>query len=673
MSENMDEPPSRPSEEGTTKAPKDKSCPYCHQAFTSSSLGRHLDLYIRERNPKAPDGIHDVEAIRKTRQNITRRQPKGALGRRATSASAASVSRRSPASADAESSAARSPLSQRDNSQAGAGPGAGTGTPNNYPFHKVRWEDTGVIRNLAVPEAGSDADADGASRRGSRSGPSQRSASRQTLKQQLDARQQVQDAEDRARASELALWELLASFRAAKFVSLFPVEPRTSSSSLLTRLDRQEIEMNSMPFDFDPFSLDFPALTLKCLDPPPTLFASTQHPTSSSWSILPPGHAQLESLRAYFKEEFRHWKNACATATTAVAEELTYPPSSHIGRTDTKAEVLAAEKAAEKMEKHVSDHLAATYSIWNGLPQEQREQLWRLELARGVGRKQKEVDKLKEGQHLLRQENANLKTQVKQLTRLQQPREFKIAPPSTVYMDEKLVKRLLENGLTKKQDCVGFDLGDRHVEIGVIVSSVIDRWKKVIVSTRTANRGPQSQLPPDTGTAEEREPSPGGSAGETSLARQQEETQRPRQPAQARQPQSAAGTSRLPSAASTAASLTPRVPTTSAVNSAAPSVSAHADLEEDQDVSMSDADAESDADPDPDGDADGDTDADADADMDDDDDHGGYTNGHLRAAQPQQPQQQQQMLHPAVSMPPRQTGRLEVSRTRQEMWCRQGE
>ena len=229
MSENMDETPDRPAEESTTKAVKDKNCPYCHQAFTSSSLGRHLDLYIRDKNPKAPDGVHDVDAIRKTRQNITRRQPKGALARRATSASAgtpASVSRRSPGSVDAESCAARSPLSQRDNSQSGAG--AVAGAPSKYPFNKLRWEATGVINNIAAREGGADREAEGddGPSRGSRSGPSQRSVGRQTLKRQLDARQQVQDAEDRARASELALRELLGSLRAAKLVSLFSAGPQ---------------------------------------------------------------------------------------------------------------------------------------------------------------------------------------------------------------------------------------------------------------------------------------------------------------------------------------------------------------------------------------------------------------------------------------------------------------
>jgi len=224
----MDETsPSRPPEESstTTKAVKDKTCPYCHQAFTSSSLGRHLDLYIRAKNPKAPDGVHDVDAIRKIRQNITRRQPKGAAARRATSVSvgtAATETQHSPASSsgDAESSATKSPRADR-NPRAKAAAAA-----SNYPI-KFRWEATGVINDLAAREgevAGRDAEGDAAGR-AQKPGPSQRSVSRQTQKQQLEMRQQMQDAQDSARAAELALRELLSSWRAAKFVSFSLLNP----------------------------------------------------------------------------------------------------------------------------------------------------------------------------------------------------------------------------------------------------------------------------------------------------------------------------------------------------------------------------------------------------------------------------------------------------------------
>ncbi|SPQ23250.1 74d09585-04cc-4be3-9945-885e61176121 [Thermothielavioides terrestris] len=616
----MEEGANPPAEANAPKAVKDKKCPYCHQAFTSSSLGRHLDLFIREKNPKAPDGVHDVEAIRRIRQNITRRQPKGSLARRATLAAAP---RKSPE--DARSPAAASPLSQT----ATAGrPLVRDYGPRIYPF-KTTWEATGVINDIASPE-----------------GRPRRFASQQTLEQQLDARQQMQDAQDTARAAELALRELLGSLRAAK----------------------QHIDNGSMPFDFDPFSLDFPALTLQCLDPPPTLFASTQHATPTSWSILPPGRSQLEALHAYFREEFRKWKIACTGATTAVIEELTYPPPLHPGRTDIKAEVLKAEKTAEKMEKHVYDHLEATYSIWNGLAPEQREQLWRLELARGVGRKQKEVEKLKQVQHFLSQENASLKMQVEQLTRLQQPREFKIAPPSTVYFDEKLVAHVLEQGVSRsRKDSVGFDIADRHSDLGTLVSSVIGRWKNVVVAARSASSGLKTQLRLNTGVTGES--SPGSSTGDASsqLPRESGQSQppssgRPNRPAQYPAYTGASRTNYAASAASTTTSLTPQTTTAPAVPREGASITPHAE-EEDKDEEMSDqeagpgSDAEAGAHAEGNAARDNETDTDGDADM--EDGLGGYPDARFQAYQRQR---QNPRLTDPVSAP--QLGRLEVARSR---------
>lgn len=96
--------------EVTTKAPKDRCCPYCGQSFTSSSLGRHLDLYIKDKNPKAPDGLHNVDEIRKLRGSITRRQPRRGT-RRGSSAPRDSQagSKRSSGASDAESITTRSP------------------------------------------------------------------------------------------------------------------------------------------------------------------------------------------------------------------------------------------------------------------------------------------------------------------------------------------------------------------------------------------------------------------------------------------------------------------------------------------------------------------------------------------------------------------------------------
>jgi hypothetical protein len=61
---------------------KDRRCPYCQQQFTSSSLGRHFDQFIFR---KKPDGIHDVDEIRRLRSSVTRRMTKGAIGTNHTS------------------------------------------------------------------------------------------------------------------------------------------------------------------------------------------------------------------------------------------------------------------------------------------------------------------------------------------------------------------------------------------------------------------------------------------------------------------------------------------------------------------------------------------------------------------------------------------------------------
>jgi len=203
------------------KAVKDKSCEYCGQAFTSSSLGRHLDQYIKEKNPKPPDGIHDVEAIRRLRSNITRRQPRGSLARRQSSTPAGTpAAKQTPASEiGSPTTAVSAPIpQQKEKSLAEV-------TTNFGPF-LPRWEATGVINN--IPESPADATFEQEMGIGSAPETTQepvarrplpnaaRVMSRQVTKAQLTARQQYQDALDTSRAAELAFREFLASYRAAK-------------------------------------------------------------------------------------------------------------------------------------------------------------------------------------------------------------------------------------------------------------------------------------------------------------------------------------------------------------------------------------------------------------------------------------------------------------------------
>jgi hypothetical protein len=443
--------------------------------------------------------------------------------------------------------------------------------------------------------------------------------------------------------------------------------------------------MTTTPLDFDPLSLDFPALTLQCLEPPPTLFSSTQHPTSTSWSILPPGKKQFEALRSWFAEEFRKWKITCQAATTAVTEDLIYPPSQVALKPDVREAVRKAEKVAENLEKQVHEHLESMYNVWEGLTPQRRQELWILELARGVGRKQKEVEQLKETKHFLKQENANLKSQIEHLNRLQQPREFKLMSPITTPIDRKFLAFALDEGFTHGKQTVGFTHDDRHSDLNTVVTEAIDRWKHVITATRAVSQRPlnahsfkeaatssggnrASYAPNGTATSASTQPS------QSTLAHSGPKIQQPAS-TQVHQRASATGAGNTYAASvvipasenAVAHDRDVSVPTTGNT-SAAVSVTADAeddDMEDDEEE-MSDQDA--------------DADADADAEMDDGDGFNTSSNqpqAHLAAQvskvppqhvlqqrpQPQhQPQHQQHQIISAV--PPVQNQQLGVSRTR---------
>ena len=187
-----------------SKASKDKACPYCGQSFTSSSLGRHLDLYIKEKNPKPPDGIHDVDQIRRMRGTITRRHPRNSIGGRRDFSTPVGTPR-AAIQTDIDQDSLRGTGIPKD------GQYAVDAALSKYPFVPT-WEVTGVIND--IPNAtGKGWEAEDVKKRPGM----QRSVSRQaTHKAQFDVKHKLSDAMDTARAAELALRELLGSWRAAK-------------------------------------------------------------------------------------------------------------------------------------------------------------------------------------------------------------------------------------------------------------------------------------------------------------------------------------------------------------------------------------------------------------------------------------------------------------------------
>lgn len=229
--------------------------------------------------------------------------------------------------------------------------------------------------------------------------------------------------------------------------------------------------------------MDFPALTLHCLPPPPSLFASTPIPNSTSWSILPPDELQYQALRKHFSSEFHRYRISISIATTAPQDDLSYPPQENFTSLDNIAALhQQAEADAQSMEARISEHLHSMFGHWNSLPPNKRAELWTLEMARNIGRKYKEIATLKKEKELLQQETTHSKLQVEELSRLQQPREFKIQPPSPLPVDSLLMAELGKMGTTSK--AVGFQLMDRSVHLDAAVERAIGRWKGVVKQAR---------------------------------------------------------------------------------------------------------------------------------------------------------------------------------------------
>ncbi|CAG8973102.1 hypothetical protein HYALB_00007579 [Hymenoscyphus albidus] len=450
---------------GKGGAPKDKACPFCHQKFTSSSLGRHLDLYIKEKNPKPSDGVHDVDEIRKMRGGITRRQPRNSASRREDSTPAGTPSnhdRRSPGGPD---SGGCSPNLRRNDDERGM-----QSRKTAWKINSAGWETTGVmnvipnLRNGDSVRSWDSEDRDGARKLDNRG----RSVSKQMLaKTTFEQKQKMMDALDNAQAAKLALREILGSVRAAK-----------------RQIDDLQV------FDYDPLTLDFPSIVLRCLPPPPTLYQAMPIASSASWSIQPPDDQQYQALREHFANEFNRFRVSCQVATTVAHDDLSYPPPhpDFDDLLDDPAEIARrAENEASELESRVSEHLHAVFAHWSSLSHPKRQEIWILEMARALGRQSEEIQKLKKEKEYAQQETAHLKIQVDELSRLQHPREFKLVSPSTMPIDSDTISRLGEIGMTRKY--VGHDMSSVNLHLDTAIDRAIGKWKIVVKEARGSGNG----------------------------------------------------------------------------------------------------------------------------------------------------------------------------------------
>lgn len=309
----------------------------------------------------------------------------------------------------------------------------------------------------------------------------------------------------------------------------------------------------------------------------------------------------------YFDEEFRKWKIACSATTSKIMDEVTYPPyQSAIQHENTTHVVQKAEESADTLQRQVTEHLASAFYVWNQLPLSRQQELWIVEMARSIGRKQKQVESLREVQHSLKQENTNLKLQIDHLNRQQQPREYKIVPPMTLKVDERMIELWTEAGADGRR-AMGINMGDRNSDLNSLVAGAIERWKSVIVSSRAAT-GLNAQRPLDQTSAPLKTPTSSTQPPSPLVSRASKQQFQPSSNPQYHQP-----SPNVPNYSSSTGlrqtSLSPAGHTVTTISNPRAST-ASTPAQSSSDLDEIEEDAEGDADEDVDADADADADAD---------------------------------------------------------------
>ncbi|WEW58101.1 hypothetical protein PRK78_003568 [Emydomyces testavorans] len=361
-------------------AVKDKHCRYCHQLFTSSSLGRHLDQYLFK---KKPDGIHDVEEIRRLRSGITRRTARS------------SNKQASPDAAGTKATPDPHTIPPLQLNPKGMGKGF------RVFLNQPSWQATGVINDI----------------------PNSTPVSQLKIPATpLERLNQLTDSNpETARALELALREVLDSIKAA--TSRKP--PRLS------------------PFDFDLQSQTFPALCLQALPPPPSLFSTHPFPSPNCFPIEPPTPNQRDIVHQALRAQIQQWKSKQLNAALSTTQNSSQVSSVYnAGSPSSDAEMV--ERTSQQHEEMMIRHLDLSLRHWMALPPHEQRNLWQLEITRAFVRETDKRKMLEEQLERTQQEANQLRAQVEKLTSCQWPREFAIFPPNLLPLSPDVARELDE-------------------------------------------------------------------------------------------------------------------------------------------------------------------------------------------------------------------------------------
>lgn len=433
---------SNPTNVAKAAAMKDRQCQYCHQPFTSSSLGRHLDQYLSK---KKPDGIHDVDEIRRLRGGITRRQARTTSGKQEAGSDDASVSKPSPA------------LRPRS-------PSLTASTINTVPaegfrmmFNAPNWQSTGVINGIP-----------GSPLVTVTPGQGPISAKRPTVR--IEPGKLVDSEErDNSRALELALREVLDNVRAARLVPAVPSLYAMNALKLTSFSDSVRTRPLPSPFDFDLQSQTYPALCLLTLPPPPSLISIQPFPAPGSFPLDPPGPQHLDLIRQKLHMQIEAWK------TDQLSSASKRPRGGHQIIHANDPDMIT--RTARQHEEIAIKHLELACKHWLALPPKTQHEKWHLEILRAYARESEKRTTIEDQLARVQQEANLLRAQVEKLSCLQYPREFALFPPESIPIAKDIAR-----DLSNKTD--GGATGAEKWDFDRIVG----KWKKAVQEDRKNHR-----------------------------------------------------------------------------------------------------------------------------------------------------------------------------------------
>ena len=138
------------------------------------------------------------------------------------------------------------------------------------------------------------------------------------------------------------------------------------------------------PFDFNLFSLSFPAMCLRCLSTPPAISFGSRISKERSWSVDPPGSYHFDALGRWLDTKMRDWK----IRRRALGLGRNIENENTDGHEDQHTSWSYFDPEAEDYETSCMQHLKARYNSWDELSRLQKQEEWHEECVKALTHEQ---------------------------------------------------------------------------------------------------------------------------------------------------------------------------------------------------------------------------------------------------------------------------------------------